>query len=147
MYRDISLVDYIRQKRYPYKKRLDPTISLDHLHLLPLATTCKPSNSEQYILQKLIGCSVLCLAAARTYIIRCVPSCPAWTIEMRSTSPSSQKHYVVCPVVHRQYQTPIVGHKITRPRHEKSHWRNDKKRPQQVYTCNITTPSNYKREW
>jgi hypothetical protein len=45
---------------------------------------------------------------ARTYIIHCVSPCPAWTIELRSTSPSSQKYYVVYLVVCRRYQTSII---------------------------------------
>lgn len=80
---------YIRLRRYPYKK-VKPTRSLDHLHLLPSKIACKPSNSEQYNLKKLTGRRVLHLAAIRTCIIHCVPFGPARTIELRSTSPPPQ---------------------------------------------------------
>lgn len=79
-----------------------------HSHLLqhePFVT----SNHRAIHIHKLIGRRVLCAWAVRTCIVYCVPSCLTRPIELRSTSSSSQKHYVVYPVVWRWYQTPIAG--------------------------------------
>lgn len=99
------------------------------LHLSPLAITYKFSYSEQYNLQNLIRRRVLRLATAWT-CITCVLSCSTRTIDLRSTSPSSQKHCVVCLIVCRRYETPTppacmlrhVCHLLVRPLQSERWW-------------------------
>jgi hypothetical protein len=53
LYKEDNLNWLYKAEGEPLRKRLDPARLLVHLHLPSLEISCKPSNPEQYNLQKL----------------------------------------------------------------------------------------------
>lgn len=64
-------------------------------------------NHREIQSHKHIGRRLLRTSKAQTCIILCVLWYPTRTIQLQSTSPSTQKHYMVYPVVCCRYQTSI----------------------------------------
>jgi hypothetical protein len=91
-----------KEKELPY----DKTTHLRRKSRLLAPELSVIVSTEQYNYPSTQRRRALCVSVAQTCIIFCVPSCPARTIKLQSTSSSSQKHYAVYPVVRRWYQTP-----------------------------------------